>query len=550
MTKGALYLRVSTIYQIDKDSIPLQKADLEALAKMLRLDSYEIFTDAGYSGKNTDRPAYIDMMQRIRSGEFTHLLVWKIDRISRNLLDFAKMYEELKKYNVTFISRNEQFDTSNAMGEAMLKIILVFAELERKMTSERVLSVMIDRAKKGLWNGANVPIGYRWNEKTKFPEPDPAESKTVRLIFDLYEKHRSSTYVVRFLRHHDIKTKRGGSWTTKTISDLIRNPIYKGVYTYNCRESARGKRKPESEWITVNVPDALIISLDQWENCNMIMNENAEKFGINTPGARTSKYTNIFAGLLTCGKCHKHMIAGGKDKPNQFGFRPTRYNCPTKYKYNECDNMSGSDIWIGNFIFNLIHSILLIPQDSSSAENIRGHLLKHLKHVKSIDDDGLSSLTGLFLDRSRTFYHDRWKQPLNETTSLNQLLKEKAKYGRALERLEDMYLFDDMSEKRYLTKKKPITERLRELDNQIAAAAGNNDEDFIQDQNMLENISAFFLKENLTGSTAVDFKKLSGMCEDTILKEFVNSVISDIEITDRKVTCVTFKNGLTLRFSY
>ena len=83
------------------------------------------------------------MMKMIRSGLFSHVLVWKLDRISRNLLDFAAMYEELKRLNVTFVSKNEQFDTSTAMGEAMLKIILVFAELERKMTSERVTATML-----------------------------------------------------------------------------------------------------------------------------------------------------------------------------------------------------------------------------------------------------------------------------------------------------------------------------------------------------------------------------------------------------------------------
>ena len=149
--KAALYIRVSTLYQIDKDSLPFQRQELINLAKyMLGTDSYEVFEDAGYSGKNTDRPAFQQMMTRIRKREFTHLCVWKIDRISRNLLDFAAMYDELKKYNVTFVSKNEQFDTSSAMGEAMLKIILVFAELERKLTSERVMGVMLDRASKGL----------------------------------------------------------------------------------------------------------------------------------------------------------------------------------------------------------------------------------------------------------------------------------------------------------------------------------------------------------------------------------------------------------------
>lgn len=118
----AIYVRVSTLHQIDRDSLPMQKQDLLAYAKlMLNTDDCVIFEDAGYSGKNTDRPKFQEMMSQMRAGAFTHLLVWKIDRISRNLLDFATMYNELKALGVTFVSKNEQFDTSTAMGEAMLK---------------------------------------------------------------------------------------------------------------------------------------------------------------------------------------------------------------------------------------------------------------------------------------------------------------------------------------------------------------------------------------------------------------------------------------------
>src|SRR5699024_10969561 len=119
----AIYVRVSTLHQIDRDSLPMQKQDLISYANlMLNTDDYVIFEDAGYSGKNMDRPKFKEMMSQIRSGAFTHLLVWKIDRISRNLLDFATMYNELKELGVTFVSKNEQFDTSTSMGEAMLKI--------------------------------------------------------------------------------------------------------------------------------------------------------------------------------------------------------------------------------------------------------------------------------------------------------------------------------------------------------------------------------------------------------------------------------------------
>ena len=113
----AIYIRVSTTHQVDKDSLPMQRQDLIAYAKlMLHTTDCVIFEDAGYSGKNMDRPRFQSMMKQIRQGLFTHVLVWKIDRISRNLLDFASMYEELKSLGVTFVSKNEQFDTSTAMG--------------------------------------------------------------------------------------------------------------------------------------------------------------------------------------------------------------------------------------------------------------------------------------------------------------------------------------------------------------------------------------------------------------------------------------------------
>lgn len=101
--KCALYIRVSTHWQVDKASLPVQREDLINYAKYaLGIDKYEVFEDAGYSAKNTDRPAFQQMMARLRTGEFSHLLVWKIDRISRNLLDFAGMYSEIKKLGIRF----------------------------------------------------------------------------------------------------------------------------------------------------------------------------------------------------------------------------------------------------------------------------------------------------------------------------------------------------------------------------------------------------------------------------------------------------------------
>lgn len=187
-----------------------------------------MFEDADRSGKNTDRPAFQRMMKKIENNEISHVIVYKIDRISRNLVDFSLMYDQFKKHRVTFVSLNEQFDTSSAIGESVLKIILVFAELERKLTSERVTDIILDRASAGLWNGANIPLGYHWNCETKFPVPDEDERKTVELIINMYDECHSSTIITRHLNDNGIQTKRNGEWTTKTVADIILNP--KNIY--------------------------------------------------------------------------------------------------------------------------------------------------------------------------------------------------------------------------------------------------------------------------------------------------------------------------------
>ena len=181
----AIYTRVSTGYQIDKDSLPFQKKELKNYClHVLHVpnEEIEIYEDAGKSGKNTDRPAFQRMMKKVKAGKVARVVVYKIDRISRNLVDFSLMYDDFKENYTTFVSLNEQFDTSSAIGEAVLKIILVFAELERKLTSERVTGVMIGRAQDAKWNGARVPFGWAWDEETQKPVHDPVESKVVKLM--------------------------------------------------------------------------------------------------------------------------------------------------------------------------------------------------------------------------------------------------------------------------------------------------------------------------------------------------------------------------------
>ncbi|EPS56390.1 TPA: recombinase family protein [Clostridium botulinum] len=545
--KVAIYVRVSTHHQIDKDSLPLQRQDLLNYTKyMLNIDEYEIFEDAGYSAKNTDRPNFQNMMSKIRKNEFSHLLVWKIDRISRNLIDFCDMYEELKKYNCTFVSKNEQFDTSSAMGEAMLKIILVFAELERKLTGERVTAVMLDRASKGLWNGAPIPLGYVWDKIKKFPIIDESEKNTIELIYNTYLKSRSTTVVRGLLNANSIKTKRGGSWTTKTVSDIIRNPFYKGTYRYNYKEPGRGKIKNENEWIVLDDNHPGIIGKELWEKCNEIMNVNAQRN--NASGFRANGKVHVFASLLECGECHNNLYSK-QDKPNMDGFVPSIYVCSGRYNHLGCSQKTISDNYIGTFIFSFISNILTIQNkikklDSKSLEKtlLTGKVFKDIVGIENIE-----YMQSKYYAKNEL----RNKEIVSEDNSFNLeiIRKEKAKFQRALERLEDLYLFDDdaMSEKDYIIKKNKITGKLSEINNKLKELNNFTDK---SELNLLSEISNFMLSKELLNTQYINYKKLVLTVGRERLKDFVKTIIDKIIIKDKKILNVKFKNGLVIKFVY
>lgn len=301
-TRVAIYVRVSTTYQIDKDSLPMQKQDLIAYAKlMLGTDDCVIFEDAGYSGKNTYKPGFQNMMSQIRAGLFTHLLVWKIDRISRNLLDFATMYSELKELGVTFISKNEQFDTSSAMGEAMLKIILVFAELERNITSERVTATMISRASNGLWNGGRVPYGYDYDSDSQKFSFNDAEYNIAKMIHDLYEEMRSLVRLARYLNEKGYRTRAGNLWSAVSVQKILRNVFYCGDYRYNVlKEGNRQKVKDESEWVTISDHHPAIVSREQKERVIGILEKNSKFCKQNNLYKKQKKYSHIFLSHILC----------------------------------------------------------------------------------------------------------------------------------------------------------------------------------------------------------------------------------------------------------
>ncbi|MEK5069776.1 recombinase family protein [Sporosarcina sp. FSL K6-1508] len=558
--KAALYVRVSTHHQIDKDSLPLQRQDLINYAKyVLHIEDYEIFEDAGYSGKNTDRPMYREMMDRIRKGEFSHLLVWKIDRISRNLRDFSDMYDELKKYKVTFISKNEQFDTSTAMGEAMLKIILVFAELERQLTSERVTAVMLSRAEQGLWNGATVPIGFAWSEEEEYPVADDEETAVVRYVYDLYEKLMSTGEVAFQLNEENVRTKRGGQWTPKTVRDILRNSFYIGTYSYNKRESDGSHRlRPESEWIVKPNNHPAVVSEEQFERVNKILTDNFKGI-IGTQ--RENIHTHVFAKKLYCGVCGS-LLTAGLDAARADGFQPSRYTCSTNKttrNIHSCNSFV-SDILVAPFILNYVSNLIRL-QDSSNPSAASKRSLTDISRmllrgsafidVAGIDREALQETYLMSVDG---YQKEAYSMPEGEETggslALEKAKKERDRHTKALERLDELYLYGEeaMSQKDFILKKNKIVEKIEEAESEIRrllTASG-----VITDHSFLNDARNFLIAQALNHSRDIDFKELIDGVGKEALADFVDSVVDRATISDKCVMSITFKNGITHSFTY
>lgn len=556
-----MYVRVSTRYQIDKDSLPFQRKKLKEYCEFLGIDEFVIFEDDGYSAKNTDRPHFQEMMSWIRAGEFSHLIVYKVDRVSRNLLDFAAMYQELKDHKVTFISMNEQFDTSSAIGEAMLKIILIFAELERNMTSERVIGIMLDRAENGLWNGARMPVGYRWNEETKFPEPDPEERKIVQFIFGEYERTRSTMKVTRHLNNNHVKSKRGGQWTSKLVHDIIRNPFYIGTYRYNMREAGRGPLKPESEWIVRLNNHEGIIGKEQFERCNKIMDENASSRDVSD--IRATKYVHTFSGHLICGKCGANMIAS-KDRARANGFRPSMYRCAQRSKMLDCENSKTiNESYIGPFIFNYVANLAGIQKNFKaigSLEKLEKELLKgeEFHDVKILSGSLQDTFVALAYKElgPGTYVPDIGltgdEEAYSDAEQLSFLKSEKEKYKTAITRLTDLYLYDpdSMTKEEYSTRKKDLTNKIIDFEKQIEDIQDGSKGEDLADLSFIKKASAFLVAQRIVSKSHVDYMQMALDLDNEILKDFVDQVVEEIVVNDGRVQSITFVNGLKHEFTY
>ncbi len=560
--KVAIYIRVSTTYQVDRDSLPMQRKDLAAYSELvLGISDYEIFEDAGYSGKNTDRPAFQEMMQRTRKGEFSHILVWKIDRISRNLLDFAEMYEELQELRVTFVSKNEQFDTSTAIGEAMLKIILVFAELERNMTSERVTAAMISRANNGQWNGGRVPFGYDYDPEKKEFSIREDEEKICQLLKKDYLESKSLTHTARFLNESGYKTRAEAEWSPTAVWIIASSPFYAGIYRYNRYKGVEHRvENPEEEWVLVPDHHPAIFTLEEHEAMLQLLKKNLRSF--ENPIGRPHGTDNIhlFSGIVYCGKCGSKMTST-PGRLHADGYRTSIYSCPKRRKTKDCDNPSVNDLIIGEFVMNYILNMLNAKSGFSKIRNPEALEKKLLfgstfADVEHVEENGLNEFYNLLSrygsDDSYTFAirKPRKKRAVVDP-EIEKLRREKEKHERALKRLQNLFLYSDslISEKEFIIKKSEITKNLEDVNSMLGMVSRGADS-VLTDEEFVKQASHLLISKELSDRQYIYFKKLAQSVSPEILKTYMETILDSIMVIDGRISSIVFRNGLTHKFIY
>jgi site-specific DNA recombinase len=242
----AIYTRVSTEHGLDQEFNSLD-AQYEAASAYIKSQAHAAWTlirarydDGGYSGGSTDRPDLQRLLDDIRARKIDIIVVYKVDRLTRSLADFAKLVELFDAHGVSFVSVTQQFNTTTSMGRLTLNVLLSFAQFEREVTSERIRDKIAASKRKGLWVGGNLPLGYEMKDgKIAVVEED---AELVRSIFRRYLELGSVNELLRNLRDRDIRTKsrllstgatRGGiPFGRGALYYLLSNRFYIGEVKY------------------------------------------------------------------------------------------------------------------------------------------------------------------------------------------------------------------------------------------------------------------------------------------------------------------------------
>jgi len=259
----AIYARKSSEEGLDMEfnSLDAQREACSAYIASQRSEGWvelaDQYDDGGFSGGTLERPALRRLMADIEAGRVDVVVVYKIDRLSRSLMDFARLVEVFDRHGVTFVSVTQSFNTTTSMGRLTLNVLLSFAQFEREVIGERIRDKVAASRKRGMWMGGFVPMGYRvQGRKLVVHEPEAA---IIRKIFERFLKVGSATTLARQLRAEDLHSHRGRVIDKGSLYRILRNRVYVGLAVH------KGAAYPGEH--------AAIVSQALWDKVQSILRE-------------------------------------------------------------------------------------------------------------------------------------------------------------------------------------------------------------------------------------------------------------------------------------
>lgn len=356
----AIYTRKSTEKGLEQEfnSLHAQREACEAYIASQRHEGWaalsEHYDDPGFSGGNIDRPGLQKLMRDIERGKIDCIVFYKLDRLSRSLMDFVKLAEFFERHNVTFVSITQQFSSTTAMGRLTLNILLSFAEFERAISTERVRDKIAAAKKKGKYLGGTPPYGYDVDYQNTKLIVNKEEAKLVRQIYKRFIETGSCLGIARELNSKGIPSKtwttkngslhQGGPWNTQHVYRALNNRTYLGE-TVHKGESYPGEH------------DA-IISKNLWEQVQQIFARGTAR----KRGQEICEVKTLLRGIIRCGHCDKSMVGTYTKKKNRVVYR--YYTCGSAIKngYSSCSVRSVPAGEIEKAVIGQLRALLQSPE--------------------------------------------------------------------------------------------------------------------------------------------------------------------------------------------
>lgn len=490
-------------------------------------DDILVFMDEGFTGANLNRPAFQEMMNYIKKHGAIDLRCYRLDRISRNVGDFCNLIKELQNYDVPFISIKEKFDTSTSMGNAMMMISSVFAQLERDTIAERIRDNMMELAKTGRWLGGTTPLGYKSEEINKINYDGkkkklfklievPLEKSEVVLLKNKYKEIKSQTGLETYTIKNNLKTRLGKRFTRWSIVNILSNPVYsaadkdsfdyftkKGAIVVGERKDYNGKyglmvynktnqlkkkgaeSNPITEWIV-----AIGKHNPFWSGKEFVEVQELLELGAKKRFRKPTVNNALLSGIIRCEYCGNFMRPK-LYKENKDGTRNFAYMCELKDKSRktrcQCKNINGIEV------------------DKKVMEVLKEITAKNSSYLKKIQC--LANGTGEHLTKEE-----------NEYYALNAEIKKNEKEIELLIDRLKIVPVDIVPEiakeiQKLKAANNQITERIKELNVDTLSLIKNQDDAKLVMEVIENNI--------------IDFSSLDLVQKRSLVKLFISSVYSD-----------------------